>query len=196
MFDRVFALTAIAIVSPLIFIVSLLIILTDGFPIFFRQKRIGKDGKIFKVIKFRSMVKNAEFVLKNNPILFEKYKRNDFKLEPFEDPRILPFGIIMRKLSIDELPQFFNALKGDMSIVGPRPVLPEELHELYGDKADIYKSVKPGITGLWQSSGRSNLKGSERVKLDIEGIKRKSFFFNIYIIFKTIYVVLLRKGAH
>ena len=95
-----------------------------------------------------------------------------------------------------ELPQFFNVLKGEMSVVGPRPVVPEELNELYGNHSEVYTSVKPGVTGLWQASGRSNLKGADRVKLDLEGIRRKSLLFDIYIIFKTIYTVLGRKGAH
>lgn len=196
MFDRCFALLAIIIVSPILLLVSLLIVFTDGFPVFFKHERVGKNGRKFKVLKFRSMVKNAELVLKNNSDLYKKYKENDFKLEASEDPRILPFGILIRKLSIDELPQFFNVLKGEMSVVGPRPVVPEELNELYGNHSEVYTSVNPGVTGLWQASGRSNLKGVDRVKLDLEGIRRKSLLFDIYIIFKTIYTVLGRKGAH
>lgn len=196
MFDKCFAFLAIIIVSPILILVSALIVFTDGFPIFFKHERVGKNGKKFKVIKFRSMIKNAESVLKNNIYLYKEYKENDFKIEPNKDPRILPFGLLIRKLSIDELPQFFNVLKGEMSVVGPRPVVPQELNALYGKYSDIYKSVKPGLTGLWQASGRSNLKGADRVKLDLEGIKRKSLFFDIYIIFKTIYSVLARRGAH
>lgn len=196
MFDKIFSLLAIIFVSPIILILSIFIILFDGFPIFFKQKRVGKNGKLFNVYKFRSMVKNAEDTLKNDKDLYQKYINNDYKLEPSEDPRILPIGNFIRKASIDELPQFFNVLKGDMSVVGPRPVVPSELNDLYGDKSIIYTSVKPGITGLWQASGRSELKGEDRVKLDIEGIQKKSFLFDIYIILKTVYVVFTKRGAH
>ena len=196
MFDKIFSLLAIIFVSPIILILSIFIILFDGFPIFFKQKRVGKNGQLFNVYKFRSMVKNAEDTLKNDKDLYHKYINNDYKLDPSEDPRILPIGNFIRKASIDELPQFFNVLKGDMSVVGPRPVVPSELNDLYGDKSIIYTSVKPGITGLWQASGRSELKGEDRVKLDIEGIQKKSFLFDIYIILKTIYVVFTKRGAH
>lgn len=196
MFDKIFSIIAIIFVSPIILILSIFIILFDGFPVFFKQKRVGKNGKLFNVYKFRSMVKNAEDTLKNDKDLYQKYINNDYKLEPSEDPRILPIGNFIRKASIDELPQFFNVLKGDMSVVGPRPVVPSELNDLYGDKSIIYKSVKPGITGLWQASGRSELKGEDRVKLDIEGIQKKSFLFDIYIILKTVYVVFTKRGAH
>ncbi len=196
MFDKIFSLFAIIFVSPIILILSIFIILFDGFPIFFKQKRVGKNGKLFNVYKFRSMVKNAEYKLKNDKDLYQKYINNDYKLDPSEDPRILPIGNFIRKASIDELPQFFNVLKGDMSVVGPRPVVPSELNDLYGDKSIIYTSVKPGITGLWQASGRSELKGEDRVKLDIEGIQKKSFLFDIYIILKTIHVVFTKRGAH
>lgn len=196
MFDKIFSLLAIIFVSPIILILSILIILFDGFPVFFKQKRVGKNGKLFNVYKFRSMVKNAEDTLKNDKDLYQKYINNDYKLDPSEDPRILPIGNFIRKASIDELPQFFNVLKGDMSVVGPRPVVPSELNDLYADKSIIYTSVKPGITGLWQASGRSELKGDDRVKLDIEGIQKKSFLFDIYIILKTIYVVFTKRGAH
>ena len=196
MFDKIFSLLAIIFVSPIILILSLFIILFDGFPIFFKQKRVGKNGKLFNVYKFRSMVKNAEDTLKNDKDLYQKYINNDYKLDSSEDPRILPVGNFIRKASIDELPQFFNVLKGDMSVVGPRPVVPSELNDLYGDKSNIYTSVKPGITGLWQASGRSELKGEDRVKLDIEGIQKKSFLFDIYIILKTIHVVFTKRGAH
>lgn len=196
MFDRILSIIILLLVSPVLVIVSILILIYDGFPIFFTQDRVGKNGKLFRVIKFRSMVNNAEQILKSNKVMYEKYIQNDFKLKPEADPRILPFGLFIRKTSIDELPQFINVLKGDMSVVGPRPVLPDELKFLYGKDSNIYCSVKPGITGLWQASGRSELKGIQRVKLDIEGIKRKSLFFDLYIILKTIYVVILKRGAH
>lgn len=196
MFDRLFAIIILVLIAPVLAIISLLIIMKDGFPVIFKQNRVGKDGKFFKMYKFRSMVKNAEEILKTDKALYKKYVKNGFKLSIDEDIRILPFGNFIRKTSIDELPQFINVLKGEMSVVGPRPVVGDELNILYGENADKYKSVKPGVTGLWQASGRSNLTGDQRVKLDLEGIKRKSLKFDIYVIFKTVVEVLRRTGAH
>lgn len=196
MFDKIFSISVLIIISPLLVVVSLLIILNDGFPVIFQQNRVGKDGKFFKMYKFRSMVKNAEEILKSDQELYERYVKNDFKLSAQEDIRILPFGNFIRKTSIDELPQFFNVLKGEMSVVGPRPVVGKELDILYNKNSKKYKSVKPGVTGLWQASGRSNLSGEKRVQLELEGIEKKSLKFDIYIIFKTILQVLKRTGAH
>lgn len=196
MLDRLFAIIILTLIAPILAIIALLIILNDGFPVIFQQNRVGKNGKFFKMYKFRSMVKNSEEILKTDEVLYEKYIKNGFKLNATEDIRILPFGNFIRKTSIDELPQFINVLKGEMSVVGPRPVVGEELDILYGENANKYKSVKPGVTGLWQVSGRSNLKGDQRVKLDLEGIEKKSLKFDIYIIFKTIMEVLRRRGAH
>ena len=196
MLDRLFAIIILTLIAPILAIIALLIILNDGFPVIFQQNRVGKNGKFFKMYKFRSMVKNSEEILKTDEVLYEKYIKNGFKLNANEDIRILPFGNFIRKTSIDELPQFINVLKGEMSVVGPRPVVGEELDILYGENANKYKSVKPGVTGLWQVSGRSNLKGDQRVKLDLEGIEKKSLKFDIYIIFKTIMEVLRRRGAH
>ena len=196
MFDKIFSISVLIIISPLLVVVALLIILNDGFPVIFQQNRVGKDGKFFKMYKFRSMVKNAEEILKSDQELYERYVKNDFKLSVQEDIRILPFGNFIRKTSIDELPQFFNVLKGEMSVVGPRPVVGKELDILYNKNSKKYRSVKPGVTGLWQASGRSNLSGEKRVQLELEGIEKKSLKFDIYIIFKTILQVLKRTGAH
>jgi exopolysaccharide production protein ExoY len=196
MFDKSFALLIILIGLPVFIAISLLIIFYDGFPVLFSHNRIGKNGKIIKVYKFRSMIKNAEEVLNNDKELYNEYIANGYKIDAKKDPRILPFGIFLRKSSLDEIPQFLNVLKGNMAIVGPRPVVEDELNTLYGEHKNIYKTVKPGITGLWQISGRSNLKGSDRVDLDLEGIKRKSFFFDLYVIFKTVIEVFKRRGAY
>ena len=196
MFDKIFSISVLIIISPLLVVVALLIISNDGFPVIFQQNRVGKDGKFFKMYKFRSMVKNAEEILKSDQELYERYVKNDFKLSAQEDIRILPFGNFIRKTSIDELPQFFNVLKGEMSVVGPRPVVGKELDILYNKNSKKYISVKPGVTGLWQASGRSNLSGEKRVQLELEGIEKKSLKFDIYIIFKTILQVLKRTGAH
>lgn len=195
-FDKFFAIFAICLLSPIYIIISIFILFYDGYPIFFRHKRIGYDGKIFKVIKFRSMRKNAEEILKNDQNLYNEYVKNGFKIDANRDPRILPFGKFIRKTSLDETPQFFNVLLNDMSVVGPRPVVKEELKELYGDYAKSYKSVKPGVTGLWQVSGRSEIKNNERVELDLHYIKNHSILFDISIILKTIRTVLNRRGAY
>ena len=196
MFDKIFSILVILLISPLLLIVITLILFSDGFPIFFRQKRVGKDGKLFKIYKFRTMVKDAENILKNNDSLYTEYVKNGYKIEADKDPRILPFGRFLRSSSIDELPQFFNVIKNQMSVVGPRPVVEKELKDLYGRQKDKYLSIKPGITGLWQVSGRSNIKDSERVALDIEYSETKNIFLDIKIILKTIVEVFKRTGAY
>ena len=194
-FEIFFSISVIIIGLPIFIAISLLILLYDGFPIFFKHDRIGKGGNIIKVYKFRSMIKNAEEMLKKDQKLYEEYVKNDFKISADKDPRIMPFGKFLRKSSLDEIPQFINVIIGNMSIVGPRPVVKDELETLYKENQNIYKSVNPGITGLWQISGRSNIKGQERVKLDIETIKKKSLFFDCYIIIMTFFEVLRRRGA-
>lgn len=196
MFDKIFSIFALILISPIIIIVSSIIILKDGFPIFFSQERVGKNGKIFKIYKFRTMIKNAEEILKNDKSLYEEYVNNGYKIESSRDPRILPIGKFLRSSSIDELPQFFNVLKNDMNVVGPRPVVKKEVDDLYGENKAIYLSMKPGVTGLWQVSGRSNIKDYERVQLDIEYSKTKSIFLDIKIILKTVAEVLRRTGAY
>jgi len=181
---------------PVLLIISFMIIINDGFPIFFSQKRVGKNGKMFKIFKFRTMVKNAEEILKENKNLYKEYVDNGYKIEVNRDPRILPFGAFLRSSSLDELPQFLNVLFGDMNVVGPRPVVEKELDTLYGDKKNIYLAMKPGVTGLWQVSGRSNVKDSERVNLDIKYYKNKSLINDIKIIFKTVVEVINRTGAY
>jgi lipopolysaccharide/colanic/teichoic acid biosynthesis glycosyltransferase len=173
-----------------------LIVLNDGFPIFFRQKRVGRGGKLFKIYKFRTMVKDAENILISNESIYNEYVKNGYKIEPDKDPRILPFGKFLRSSSIDELPQFFNVIKNEMSVVGPRPVVEKELNDLYGSQKDKYLSLKPGITGLWQVSGRSNIKDSERVALDIQYLETKNIFLDIKIILKTVVEVFKRTGAY
>lgn len=196
MFDKIFSLIVIILISPLLLIVAILIIFNDGFPIFFRQKRVGKDGKLFKIYKFRTMVKDAEIILKNNDKLFSEYVKNGYKIDANRDPRLLSFGKFMRSTSIDELPQFFNVIRNEMNVVGPRPVVEKELDDLYGSQKDIYLSLKPGITGLWQVSGRSSIKDSERVALDMQYANTKNIFLDVKIILKTVIEVIKRTGAY
>lgn len=164
-------------------------------PLFFKQTRIGKNGKPFKIYKFRSMVVNADEILHANIRLYEKYVENNYKLEPDEDPRITKLGRWLRRTSIDEIPQFINILKGEMSIVGPRPVVKEELSE-YGDRVDKFLSVKPGAMGLWQSSGRSNVGYPERCDMELSYVDHASYWYDVKIMFKNIISIFKSTGAY
>ncbi|MBP3041628.1 sugar transferase [Bacillaceae bacterium Marseille-Q3522] len=164
-------------------------------PVLFKQKRFGKDGRQFDLYKFRSMCVDADKKLKANKLMYEKYLKNNYKLEPEEDPRITRFGRFLRKTSLDELPQLINVLKGDMSLVGPRPVVEEELME-YKNHTSDFLSVKPGMTGFWQVSGRSDIGYPERVDLELYYVYNQSMKFDFYILFKTVLMVILRKGAY
>ena len=167
----------------------------NGFPVLFKQKRLGKNGKIFTILKFRTMRKDAEIILGENIELYDNYIKNDYKLHPSEDPRLIRFGALLRKTSLDELPQFFCVLKGDMSLVGPRPIVPQEIERYEGHERD-FLSVKPGITGLWQVSGRSEIEYPQRKYLDLLYVKNKSLFLDFKILLKTIVTVVRKSGAH
>jgi exopolysaccharide production protein ExoY len=161
----------------------------------FKQIRIGQDNKKFYIYKFRSMIENADVILKENELLYEKYLKNNYKLDPNEDPRITKVGLFLRKTSLDELPQLFNVLKGDMSLVGPRPIVEDELKE-YGHKENVFLSVKPGLTGYWQVSGRSDVGYPERVDLELFYVYNQSLLFDFQILIKTVYMVIARRGAY
>ena len=196
-FDISFAIIAILITFPLFIIIAFLVKL-DGGPIFFRHKRVGRGGKEFYLIKFRTMVPDAQQrlkkILEENEDLKKEWEEN-FKLK--NDPRITKIGFFLRKTSLDELPQFFNVLKGDMSIVGPRPVTKEELEKFYGDYIEVYEKVRPGITGYWQVESRSHVENyRERVEQDIWYIRNCSFLLDIKIILKTILIIFTGKGAY
>jgi lipopolysaccharide/colanic/teichoic acid biosynthesis glycosyltransferase len=164
--------------------------------------RVGIKGKEFKMYKFRSMIPNAHEWMLNHPEVYEKYKANNYKLEPSEDPRLLKGAAFYRKTSIDELPQFFNILKGEMSLVGPRAYYPFEIKDQsvkFGIDQDLIAkviSVKPGLTGVWQISGRSATSFSDRIKMDAEYASKRSLVYDLLIILKTPKVVLSRKGAY
>ena len=197
-FDVVCSLAALAVVLiPGIFIAAAIMIIDPGNP-FFAQTRIGKDGNNIKIYKFRSMIKNADD-LKNvlTPEQYEEYIK-EFKLE--NDPRLLPHGLgkFIRCTSIDELPQLFNILKGDMSIVGPRPILRDELEEMYTvPEQRQLLSVKPGLTGYWQAFARNRIgyEDHKRQRMELKYIKNRSVRFDLKIIFRTISSVLNQKGA-
>jgi len=192
-FDIIFSSIALILLFPVFLIIAILIkIKSPEGPVFFAHNRLGKDGKIFKVYKFRTMVPDAEQKLKDlfkkHPELEEEYKK-DFKLK--DDPRIIPvIGNFLRETSLDELPQFFNSLIGNMSVVGPRPIVEDEVKK-YGKYANKLFSVKPGVTGLWQVSGRNDIEYDERVALDMEYIDKRSLWLDIKIVFQTV-----KKGAY
>jgi len=196
-FDVFFSIFAIIITLPITIPIAIIIKLTDGGSIIYGHERVGKDGKKFKVLKFRSMYMDADKklkeILENDPKAKEEWEKT-FKLK--NDPRITPIGKFLRKTSLDELPQFINVLKGEMSVVGPRPVVEEELKKYYKDKAELYKSVKPGVTGYWQVEGRSDTDYEERIKMDEYYIKNRSFLMDLKIILKTIKVMITGKGAY
>ncbi|MEM6760479.1 MAG: sugar transferase [Pseudomonadota bacterium] len=166
----------------------------DGGPAFFGHERVGQNGVKFKCWKVRSMVANSQTVLRehlrDNPAAAAEWAR-DYKLT--DDPRITRFGRFIRKTSLDELPQIINVVKGDMSIVGPRPIVADELKK-YGSSARSYLAQRPGITGLWQVSGRNSVSYTERVALDVEYGLNRSLALDIAIIGKTFLAILLRTG--
>lgn len=190
------ALFGLIICLPLFIIVGLFFMFGENKgPVFFKQERFGLNGTLFRIYKFRSMVVEADKKLKSNPKLYAKYIKNNYKLEPHEDPRITKFGHFLRQTSIDEIPQLINVLKGEMSLVGPRPIVKEELKE-YKDKKDIFLSVKPGITGYWQSNGRSNIGYPERVNIELYYIYNRSLWLDLKIIVKTLGSIITKKGAY
>ncbi|XAH87163.1 sugar transferase [Bacillus paramycoides] len=190
------AIVGLIIFSPIFLLISILYMTGDNKgPVFFKQIRMGKNGKEFYIYKFRSMIVNAEEKLRSNEVLYKKYIDNNYKLEPSEDPRITKVGQFLRKTSLDELPQFLNVLKGDMSLVGPRPVVQEELVE-YGERKDEFLSVKPGLTGYWQVSGRSDVGYPERVDLELYYTYNASLWLDIKILLLTVKDVVLGKGAY
>jgi undecaprenyl-phosphate galactose phosphotransferase len=198
-FDIVFSLLAILIGLPLFAAIALLVKLSSPGPIFYCSLRIGRKGKLFKFWKFRSMHRDAdqrlEIMLNSNPHLKKEWKKY-FKLK--NDPRLTSIGSFLRKTSLDELPQFWNVLIGDLSIVGPRPYLPREaevIQGILGEKMEQLFSMRPGLTGIWQTAGRSALTFEERVKLEVSYVDKRSFLFDLQLIAKTIPALLFRKGA-
>jgi lipopolysaccharide/colanic/teichoic acid biosynthesis glycosyltransferase len=181
------------ILSPLFFIIALLIKLEDGGPIFFHQTRVGKYGREFKMFKFRSMFVDAEARLLE--VLDKNHHGNGITFKIQRDPRITRIGVFIRKWSLDELPQLVNVLKGDMSLVGPRPPIPREVSR-YSLNERKRLEVTPGITCFWQVMGRSNISFPEQVKLDVQYIESQSLGLDLKILQKTIPAVISGKGAY
>ncbi|HBV5076689.1 exopolysaccharide biosynthesis polyprenyl glycosylphosphotransferase, partial [Klebsiella pneumoniae] len=195
LFDIVGSLVILSILSPALLYISRKV-KQDGGPAIYGHERIGKGGKSFKCLKFRSMIINSKEVLEELLAKDEDARReweSTFKLK--NDPRITKIGAFLRRTSLDELPQLFNVLKGEMSLVGPRPIITAELVR-YNEEVDYYLLSKPGMTGLWQVSGRSDVDYETRVYLDAWYVKNWSMWNDIAILFKTISVVLRKDGAY
>jgi lipopolysaccharide/colanic/teichoic acid biosynthesis glycosyltransferase len=197
-FDILFSLFVLIFFSPVYLCLGLLIFLCSPGPIFYIQERVGKNYKKFHCIKFRTMVDNADCVLgemlASSPQIRAEFEDN-FKLK--HDPRITWIGRFLRITSLDEFPQFWNVLKGDMSVVGPRPLVVEELPK-YGQAIDKVLTIKPGITGLWQVSGRNDIPYPQRVKIDVYYVTSKNLILDLWIVIKTIGVVVFpnNNGAY
>lgn len=204
-FDIFFSLTVLILLSPVYLAISICILFSSKDSIFYLSKRIGRGGRIIKCIKFRTMYKDADSLLHN---LIKQNKSIKKEWQEFQklkkDPRITPIGRFLRKTSLDELPQFLNVLKGDLSIVGPRPLVligPKsdfhlEIKKYLGNKTEKILSVRPGITGLWQISGRSMISVQERVAIEEEYIDKQSFWMDLILIIKTIPQIFFPTGAY
>ena len=184
--DVVFALVMIILFAPLMLFIALLIWRGDGAPFFFAHERVGRDGRVFKCLKFRTMVRNSQRVLDDLLARDDDLRRqwlSTYKLN--DDPRVIPrIGALLRKSSLDELPQLFNVLWGDMSLVGPRPVVADELDK-YGAYRHHYMAVKPGLTGLWQVGGRSNASYDTRVSMDVWYVENAGLRTDLTILLQT-----------
>lgn len=195
--DYLCTIVGIILLSPIFLLVAFLIYQEDPGPIFYKHMRVGKNGKVFPCYKFRSMCVNSqerlEELLRNDENARQEWE-SSFKLK--NDPRITKIGGKLRRTSLDELPQLFNVLRGEMSLVGPRPVIQKELDEFYKENAELYKMVKPGITGMWQVSGRSDVDYDERIVMDNWYICNWSVWLDIMLLWRTVKVVLGGKGAY
>jgi Undecaprenyl-phosphate galactose phosphotransferase WbaP len=193
-FDILFSLSVLILFSPLYVVLMSLIAISSPGPIFYVQERVGRNYRRFHCLKFRTMVEDADTVLQQmmerSPRLRHEFQTN-FKLR--RDPRITWIGKFLRVTSLDEFPQFWNVLKGDMSVVGPRPLVEEELPK-YGKYMDRVLKARPGITGLWQVSGRNDIPYPRRVQIDVYYVNCRSFWMDLWIIVKTIGVVIFPKG--
>ena len=194
-FDVAFSALVLVFLFPAIVLISLCILVSDGRPVFYRQKRIGRDGKMFDCLKFRTMRRDADRLLRElldqNPVLLQEWRACQ-KLR--NDPRIHPIGHFLRISSLDELPQFVNVLRGEMSVVGPRPIVEDEMIR-YGERINDYLLMKPGITGLWQVSGRSDTSYAERVQLDVQYFHDRTTWLDLKIVWRTVGVFLFDRNG-
>jgi lipopolysaccharide/colanic/teichoic acid biosynthesis glycosyltransferase len=190
--DVVASLLALILLMPLLVAIVVCVRLSGRGPILFRQQRLGRHGKHFWCYKFRTMVPDAESLLSQSPDLIAQFNEN-YKIQ--SDPRVTRVGAILRRTSLDELPQFWNVLRGDMSLIGPRPIVEQELDK-YGAHAGRLLSVKPGLGGIWQVSGRSDTSYAERVAMDLRYIETRSLGLDLKLMILTAVVVIRGKGAY
>ncbi|OYU75515.1 MAG: hypothetical protein CFE32_14030 [Alphaproteobacteria bacterium PA3] len=195
-FDRTAALAGVILLLPLFVMIAVLIWVRDPGPVLFGHVRIGKGGRSFRCLKFRSMVRDGDRVLAahlaRNP---EAAREWDATRKLKSDPRVTTLGAVLRKTSLDELPQLINVLKGDMSLVGPRPIVADEARH-YGAAIGDYMAVRPGLTGLWQIGGRSDTSYAERVLLDQTYVQRRSLGLDLWVLLRTVVVVLRGRGSY
>jgi exopolysaccharide production protein ExoY len=195
-FDILGAIAGLVLLSPLLLLLALLVKLSDGGSVLYGHRRIGRGGRVFHCLKFRTMVENGDKVLADHFAACPESREEWLATRKLKnDPRVTRVGQVLRKLSLDELPQIINILQGDMSIVGPRPVVKDEL-DIYGSCAVFYLKSRPGLTGLWQISGRSDVSYDNRVALDRYYVENWSFAADLLIIMKTIPVVCTSKGSY
>jgi len=194
LFDITFSLLVLILFFPVYIVLALLIAFSSEGPIFYLQERVGKNYRVFNCIKFRTMVTNADEILaqmmETCPEMRDEFN-STFKLK--HDPRITKVGHFLRITSLDEFPQFWNVLKGDMSVVGPRPLVVKELQK-YGSHIDQVLTIRPGITGLWQVSGRNDIPYPKRVQIDLHYVRSRSFLLDLWIILKTVNIVIIPKN--
>ncbi len=196
-FDLLFSATIMVLFSPIFFLIGLLIALSSKGHVIYSHERIGRGGRPFQCLKFRSMYldadKRLEELLEKDSLAKDEWERTR-KLK--NDPRITLFGKFIRKTSLDELPQFWNVLRGDLSVVGPRPVQKAEIKRHFGKNAAEVLSIRPGLTGIWQTSGRSNTTYDERIALDLKYVRERTFSLDLKLIAKTIPAMLFSEGAY
>lgn len=194
-FDLLAAGLGLIVLAPLLAAIAIAVAASSPGPVFFSQQRVGRSGRPFGIIKFRSMYTDAEERLAADTELSARYLANDYKLDLAEDPRVTPLGRFLRRSSLDELPQLWNVVRGDMSLVGPRPVLRHELPN-YGTLATAYLAVHPGITGLWQVEGRNDIVYPERAVLDARYVEEWSLGRDLALLVRTIPATIGRRGVH
>jgi len=195
-FGRVFCIVLLVALAPLLTLISIAIHLQDGGPVLFGHTRVGRDGRLFRCLKFRTMAVDAEERLAAY-LACDPQARREWRLDQKlrDDPRITPLGNYLRRSSLDELPQLFNVLRGDMSLVGPRPIVPDEVVR-YGWRFRHYCRVKPGITGLWQVTGRNDVSYRRRVAMDVMYARSHCLAGDLRILAMTVPAVLLRRGSY
>jgi lipopolysaccharide/colanic/teichoic acid biosynthesis glycosyltransferase len=194
LFDITFSLSVLIIFAPIYLLLAGSIAFTSAGSVFYIQERVGRDHQRFGCIKFRTMVPNADQLLQEMIAQSDELRREfseNFKLK--KDPRITKIGQFLRITNLDEFPQFINVLRGEMSVVGPRPLVPEETTR-YGIAIDRVLSIRPGITGLWQVSGRNDIPYAQRIRIDVNYVKRRNFWLDLRIVFKTILLTVMTKN--